>query len=436
MSAFEFKRRTYLHFDWPITRRAAQELATEPANVATHDFFPFLGYTMTTKRYKKNEEGNLEVSPKDRDIRYAAHADAAIYSYYSHLLSVRYEAELDRRGLTEVVSAFRSDRGTNIHIAKEVFDFCKQNRPCVALALDIKGFFDNLNHAVLKQAWKDLIGEQRLPDDHYAVYRSLTRYCWVDQKEARKALQLDRKPLLPHQRRNRLCTVRQFREVIRGGGLLKFGGRKRKGIPQGSPLSALLSNLYMLAFDDRVNQAVNSVGGLYRRYCDDIMVVVPPENMPDIEALIAEELSAIRLKSHPDKRQVAEFPLSGPIDGSILPYLGFTYNGETIRLRDASLNRYYGKMRRAVRLAKASQRKANQKEIAEGKPPNSLKTAKLYRRYSYLATRRTPKAKQAHGNKNFITYALRAADIMGSQAIRKQIRPHWRKLQAEIDEAP
>jgi len=431
---FPHKSRTYLHFDEPLSEIQARELSTNPEAVASHSFLPFLGFSMKTKRYRK-EEGVRHVSVKERPIRYASHKDAAIYAWYSHRLSEKYEDELSLRGLKDVVSAFRSDQGTNIHIARDVFQFVRANRPCVTLALDIEGFFDNLDHAVLKRAWCHLLGETNLPDDHYAVYRSLTRYCWVDVKQARKAVELRRKPLRkgpPRQRRHRLCSAQEFRTQIRDRGLLRFGNRERKGIPQGSPISAMLSNLYMLEFDTVVHRAVEAVGGMYRRYCDDIMIVVPAENLADIEALIADQLNDLQLTSHPDKREEVQFPTSGKVSGKPLPYLGFIFDGETIRLRDASLNRYYGKMRRAVRLAQATQRKANTKETAAGNPLSQLKTTKLYRRYSYLATRRTRKPKQPHGNKNYITYAHRAARIMDSDAIRKQVRPHWRKLQSAI----
>ena len=48
----------------------------------------------------------------------------------------------------------------------------------------------------------------------------------------------------------------------------KFDG-KRYGIPQGSPMSAILSNIYMLDFDKYCCELANNFGGIYRRYCDD-----------------------------------------------------------------------------------------------------------------------------------------------------------------------
>ena len=47
------------------------------------------------------------------------------------------------------------------------------------------------------------------------------------------------------------------------------------GIPQGSSISAVYANVYMIEFDQKINDYVTSVGGMYRRYCDDIVIVVP-----------------------------------------------------------------------------------------------------------------------------------------------------------------
>ncbi|WP_237709340.1 hypothetical protein [Alishewanella jeotgali] len=77
-------------------------------------------------------------------------------------------------------------------------------------------------------------------------------------------------------------------------------------------------------------------------------------------------------------------------------------------------------MKSGVRLAKKTQRKANFKEIIAGKEVTRLFKHKLYERYSHLS------------NRNFVTYGYRAAKIMQSQAIRKQLKPLWGRLQSEM----
>ena len=51
---------------------------------------------------------------------------------------------------------------------------------CSAIALDIKGYFDNINHSKLKEMWCKVIDESDLPIDQYKVFRSLTKYSYVN----------------------------------------------------------------------------------------------------------------------------------------------------------------------------------------------------------------------------------------------------------------
>jgi hypothetical protein len=343
-NAFEFKPRTYLHFDLPLSAKRAAEVVTNSAKVASHAFYPFLGFTMETIKISKDDQGKVQKRKKPREIKIASHQDAAIYGYYAHVLSEHYEVQLQRENLGDCVRAFRkvANGGTNIDFAAEVFNFTDNHRPCVALAFDIEGFFDNLDHDLLKQAWKRTLGVGRLSADHFAVFSALTRYCWVSRNEAFKALGISKhnpKALTAgtsggKSKRRRMCTAVEFRTKIRGQGLLKPNPTPKKGIPQGSPISALLSNIYMLDFDLIVETAVKSIGGLYRRYCDDIMVIVPPEHEERLRNLVHQEIQRVRLTINDQKTDRAAFPADhGEAADSAIQYLGFTYNGKTKLLR-------------------------------------------------------------------------------------------------------
>lgn len=234
---FQFKPRHYLHFDLPISERSAEFLVCSPERVAAHSFYPFLGYTVETKRIRRNEQGAIEIrQPKLRDIKIASHRDAAIYAYYSALLSPFYEAAIGESDLMNVVTAFRRLRGggTNVKFAGEVFRYIDLNRPCVALAFDVEKFFDTLDHDILKGAWCRLLGVERLPDDHYAVYRSLTRFCWAMRDEVYGRFGISRHNPKAMCRR-RICGPAGFREQVRDRGLLRFksyaGKRNSSGVP-------------------------------------------------------------------------------------------------------------------------------------------------------------------------------------------------------------
>jgi RNA-directed DNA polymerase len=54
---------------------------------------------------------------------------------------------------------------SNIKLARDAFAEIKTRGDCAALALDIKGFFDNICHDVLKETWIGLLGGGTLPED-------------------------------------------------------------------------------------------------------------------------------------------------------------------------------------------------------------------------------------------------------------------------------
>lgn len=57
---------------------------------------------------------------------------------------------LSERGLCDCVLAFRSLGKNNIHFANDAFKEIQRRESCEAIGLDIKGFFDNLDHALVK----------------------------------------------------------------------------------------------------------------------------------------------------------------------------------------------------------------------------------------------------------------------------------------------
>lgn len=174
----------YPHFDGYRSAEAAMAYANDPEKVAKHAFLPFL---LTNKSWTRYADKGEKSKRKDRPIRYAARADAYIYSKYRHDLSIPYEKKLRDLGLQHSVIAYRripredGDSGKcNIDFAKEAFEEIKAQGNCVVVALDISSFFDSLDHQLLKEKWCDLLSCDRLPADHYAVFKAITQYSVVD----------------------------------------------------------------------------------------------------------------------------------------------------------------------------------------------------------------------------------------------------------------
>jgi len=183
MSLDWFKPRGYRHFDLPVDDKFANRVMN-PSVVARHPFSPLLHYTKSEKRYKKDAKSGVRtITTKDRPIKYASHRDACILAYYAHQLNEALEKQYLTSGLSENVIAYRSLGKGNYDFTAEVLAFVKANAPVAILAFDVTGFFDNLDHGLLKQRLKAVLGVNSLTDDWHKVFRSFTAFHYVDLEE-------------------------------------------------------------------------------------------------------------------------------------------------------------------------------------------------------------------------------------------------------------
>lgn len=417
-----YRQRRYLHFDRPTGYRAALAIVTNPAKVTAHSFYPLISYEINTfKIQKSREENSLNKKSKTRPIAYAAHVDSHIYAYYAAQLDILYEKYLAQNEISDCVLAFRKLNQSNVDFAKYAFDKIRARKSCSAVGMDVTGFFDNLDHKHLKSAWKLILGTETLPPDHYAVYSSITKFAIVDRGKLYSEFGIS--PHNPKHNRHRVCSPEEFRTRVRKCGLIKRNA-KQKGIPQGTPISAILSNIYMASFDLAVKNIVGKFGGEYMRYCDDILVIVPVSRRRSISSELSGLISELGLTINESKTECRTFRARG--DGiskadKPLQYLGFTFDGDTVLLRSASLARYSQRMRKGVRLAKSTTRRWNAIRSRQGRSARPIYRRKLYQKYSHL------------GKNNFLRYGYNAADKMDSSAIRGQLKPLWQRLKDEID---
>jgi hypothetical protein len=446
----------YPHFDSLISAKDAETLALDPQKVERHTFYPFLLYTKHWTRFAENGEKG---QPKDRPIRYAARRDAYIYARYRHLLAELYEAELSRLGLGNCVLAYRrilksEDGGgkCNIDFARDAFLKVREMGNCCVVALDISSYFEHLDHARLKSLWCRLLGKDRLPLDHFQVFKAITRYAVVEKDDVYERLghigvkgkSASGKPIkgyltpfrdIPKQ----LCRGNDFRTKIAGGpgkSLVKVN-YKPYGIPQGGPISDLLANLYLLDFDQTVNALVSAVGGAYYRYSDDILIITPGDAttgmrwLADMKALIREHGEMLEIK---DKKSAVFVYSGGGNDqiftrvygeqgGNGLEYLGFRYDGRKVYLRDSTIS---GLRRKVVSAARRESIMCANQFPTEG-------VADLKAKFDYeRLVKRFGKVEDFAEKQDdcrqwtFWTYARRASEIFGplGKPILEQLKRH------------
>lgn len=406
------KERKYKHFDLPlIDRNLAFDFSQEKER---HRFLPLLGYTDLARRYVRVKDGNgnwkrdgngrfvREEKLKPRPIRFAGHENAAYLQAYAGHLNGFYEQALARDGTSGVVLAYRQGGGTNIHHAKALFDEIRSRGDCTVFAMDISGFFDCLDHMLLRDEVAGLLGVTRLEGHHATVWKNVTRYSWVET--------VDLNELLGRKRNGhgRACSPADFAEHVRSrkDGLVRTHDQTF-GIPQGTPISGLYANIYLRTFDREMIAWCARLGGSYRRYSDDIAVILPlGAKVRHVVAVVEKMLADYGLAMSVDKTDSADF--KGGMLASIAPiqYLGFTFDGKQTLIRQSSLDAYRNKMRRGIH---AKMIAAKAKKI----PSIRVFQRESLARYTHLGKRR-----------NFLRYAYKAADVMGCPEIRQQVSRH------------
>lgn len=425
--------RNYAHFDSRVSLDRVWKYISNPRTVARHGFYPFIHYTLSFHKYNK---AIGEKKDKKREICYSAHLDRYMYQYYAFKLNQYYNRRVNIDGLDDVAIAYRDNlHKNNIHFAKRAIDFIKANPECHVIIGDFTGFFDNLDHDYLKDTICNLLNVDRLPDDYYAVYKNITRYsCW----NLEDLLQFNGLPNNPR-------GVQAFKQLDRAISPSDFRIHKKKlvkphketfGIPQGSAISAVLSNIYMLELDRKINQHVAERQGLYMRYSDDFIVIFPGSNLDEFKtdfSFITSVIKSIpRLELEPDKTQFFKYThgVLSNCNEEILPnvqkgknmlnYLGFSFDGKKVRLRDKTISKYYYRLYRKL--------KTIVKRKGVTKHGKRISCANVYEKYSIKGANESDRG-------NFISYVQRAEKVFaGEDAIGNIRRRHMRQIRKRLNQ--
>lgn len=508
------KFKKYPHIGRPLDKRKdgswVNTYVKNPDNISVHKFVPLLHRTISQRKYRpsndapKNKSGKrfrTVKEKKERHIFFASHLDSIIYGYYSHLLTLAYEKYLEDKSYGSVAVAYRkipigkgkSGNKCNIEFAHEALEFIEKNkhRKLSIIIADVTSFFDNLDHRLLHSQWKRVLEKQDLPDDHYAVYKNLIARRYVNENELfsrfQDKLMIER--FKPHDTSEKeikrkhvskiynmryekvvaFCETDEFfaegTDLIRVDKPVNSGTRKSlgkgplKGIPQGTPISATLANIYVLDFDERVHTAAidSSKNAYYQRYSDDLIIVCNREDEDYFYGLIREEIeNKANLEIQPKKTNIYRYEndqnavFKGGIleNGKVQPnkqleYLGFVYNGSKVYVKTAGFSKFYRTMKRSFRRGAHFAKKAHI-------PSDSLFETRLYKRFTHVGSKRRlrwlpdPGSPTGYSRSlqydwgNFISYLNKANDVMskinGDDTITKQYRKVWQKFHELKDE--
>lgn len=429
-----WKAKKYAHFDARKNLSQVWYYISDKRNIVKHGFYPFIHYTQKHRRYNCKKKSHT----KEREIAYAAHVDRYIYSYYGFMLNELYMKELQKQNLMDVPLAYRTDLGqNNIHFAKKAFDFILMNEPCYVVIGDFHHFFDNLDHKYLKKQICTVLGQKSLPDDYYAVFKNITYYSTWELNDLLELNNLKKG-------QSGIKTLNEKECVLSNEEFKKLKHKYVKshnldfGIPQGSPISAVLSNIYMLEFDKKLNEYVQKNYGKYMRYCDDFVVIFPEKKGSDF----CEEINFIRnlvketdgLELQDEKTQIylyenemvqnisSTYVKTTNVKNTI-DYLGFSFDGRAITIRDKTISKYYYRMYRKAKHIVAS------KGITKNN--HRISSINLYLKYSEKGAK--------IGKGNFFKYVQRADKIFNGESgkdewgITKKTKRHMVKIRRMLN---
>lgn len=500
-----FKLKKYPHLGNQISPKSYNDIVlkiADPGFISKHSFAPFIHRVKKTKKYRKEykdgfiqNNGLRKRSIKPRDLYYATHIDSLIYSYYSHLLTKKYDIILNNEKISNSVTAYRkipknnnSKSGKcNIDFANDVFDYIKENskknKNQVVIAFDIKGFFDHLNHKNLKEKWCTIIGEKTLPRHHYQVFKNITKFSYVNEMElfnhfngeliierytdsSRKTKEYKKKNIknLKYSKNQRVisfCNKKNDLYSIRKAGLIKSNKwvyengiktERKEGIPQGSPISATLANIYMLDFDIKMNREISELNGIYSRYSDDMVVVCDVKYKDEVNKKMTNAIKSIcALEIQEKKTQVfhfinnnnqlvcyQEFEKHSTLNRN-LEYLGFQFDGRNVTIKNSSISAYYGKMHRTINRSVYYARNTSNPKLK-----NKIFKSRLQRKLTCIGGKRILKrvrnpidksqfiTTKSYNYGNYLTYVNKSTSVIKDKKIEKQLRNHWMILHLKL----
>lgn len=490
-----FKLKKYPHIGLPITifdYSWVKKYVTDYKKITTHSFLPLIHKCISQRKFRPDSERIDKTitkrrfrikDKKDRNIYFASHIDSLIYSYYNSILVESYENHIKGKNFNESVVAYRriplytgaSHNKCNIDFAKSTFEFIREHnsKSLSVIVADVTSFFDNLDHEILKRQWTKILGKGTLPADHYNVFKSLTKIKFIEgeqlfnsydktmivergvpnnsKKREFKRIKIQRSQFFKEKNAVSYCKKDEF---LSNNLNLIISKNNKCGIPQGSPISATLANVYMLDFDQIVSDKVENVGGFYQRYSDDLIIICEQKYEDEIIKCIRENIEnekIANLEIQTKKTKVYRFEnINGNFKGfeidemtkqpnfnKTLEYLGFSYDGQKVLIKTSGFSKFYRSMIKSFK--KSSSLAKNSKN-----PNKNIFKSRLYKRFTHKGSKRKlifrPSkddntkyvASKEYSWGNYLSYVYKAdytmKDLNDSNYIKRQSRKMWQNF--------
>lgn len=416
----KYRTKKYIHFDCSVNIKTVEGYVTDADKVSVHSFLPLIHYVVSSEKFnqkKYKEKEMFFIDPKERDIKYAGHLDNHIYKYYSETLQSEYYNQwCIENNLDDCILAYRNNKKgkSNINFSAEIISKIVAMEESFVLVGDFAQYFDKIEHRQLKDNLLEVLDMEKLSSDLFNVFQSVTKYGYYERKLLDEIFgnvnDLKRRKIKSYF--NQLSEFRQFKKKYK-----VCSNKAGIGIPQGTAISATLANIYAINFDKKVNKIALFYGGLYRRYSDDFIMVLPKKNFKEVsefmelDKLIRNIAQENKIEIQESKTGIYEYRnreivnlKNKEVDN--LDYLGFVFDGKSVQMRGKGPYKFYRKARKLILKAQSVKMKKGLAKIPYRRS--------LYKLYTDLGI------DEGHGN--YISYAKR------SQKIFDEISPNTNNL--------
>lgn len=395
--------KSYFHFDNYISyseknSQRIKEIALDEEKFKKYQFMPFIRCEMEIRKFKKLknfiEENKIKNIPKKgiprknivkvRLLTYCSHKDALIFAIYRFLLMDKYEKFIRENNIENNVIAYRKIKinqennkcKSNINFAAEAFlnviEYTRKYNNCVVLTFDISKFFDNMEHKFLFKQLCSILEVDKLDYSWSKIFHNITKFYYVNKKDIKTILEnnkiepdLINKTFFPHiiDENGKDLHTELYRKFIINKNIL-HKNNNGVGIPQGSPISDVLANIYLNKFDICMHELEIKYQAFYRRYCDDIIFIC--KNKDDANKIQETVISKIKeqttdnkkiLEINKDKTTISYFiNVNGKViydnikDNNKLTYLGFELSENNVLIKAASLSKRLRKTRNIIKI--------------------------------------------------------------------------------------